>query len=94
MCGGPTTKDSTPPSDTGTPTNSHNKDSSSKELSNTPLPIHMALAIDLWSVLFAVLCVWKPSTIVLPVVGTQLFERYRAEHVEVEKPVFVWNICL
>ena len=54
----------------------------------------MALAIDLWSVLFAVLCVWKPSTIVLPVVGTQLFERYRAEHVEVEKPVFVCNICL
>ena len=40
MCGGPTTKDSTPPSDTGAPTNSHNKDSSSKELSNTPLPIH------------------------------------------------------
>ena len=40
MCGGPTTKDSTPPPDTGAPTNSHNKDSSSKELSNTPLPIH------------------------------------------------------
>ena len=39
MCGGSTTKDSTPPSDTGAPTNSHNKDSSSKELSNTPLPI-------------------------------------------------------
>lgn len=39
MCGGPTTKDSAPPPDTGAPTNSHNKDSSSKELSNTPLPI-------------------------------------------------------
>lgn len=42
MCGGPTTKDSTPPSDTGAPTNSRNKDSFSKELSNTPLPIHSA----------------------------------------------------
>lgn len=43
MCGGSTTKDSTPPSDTGAPTNSHNKDSSSKELSNTPLPIQVRL---------------------------------------------------
>ena len=40
MCGGPTTKDSTPPSDTGVRRNSPNRDSSSKNLSNTPLPIH------------------------------------------------------
>ena len=36
----PTTKDSTPPSDTGARRNSPNRDSSSKNLSNTPLPIH------------------------------------------------------
>ena len=40
MCGGSTTKDSTPPSDTGVRRNSPNRDSSSKNLSNTPLPIH------------------------------------------------------
>ena len=39
-CGGPTTSGSTPPSDTGARRNSPNKDSSSKKLSNTPLPIH------------------------------------------------------
>ena len=50
MCGGPTTKDSTPPSDTGAPTNSHNKDSSSKELSNTPLPIHWRFAMAVASI--------------------------------------------
>ena len=37
--GGPTTGDSTPPSDTGVRRNSPNRDSSSKDLSNTPLPI-------------------------------------------------------
>ena len=40
MCGGSTTKDSTPPSDTGVRRNSPNRDSSSKNLSNTPLPVH------------------------------------------------------
>ena len=47
MCGGPTTKDSTPPSDTGAPTNSPNKDSSPKKPSNTPLPIQPVEEIQL-----------------------------------------------
>jgi len=38
-CGGPTTSGSTPPPDTGARRNSPNKDSSSKKLSNTLLPI-------------------------------------------------------
>ena len=50
MCGGPTTKDSTPPPDTGAPTNSHNKDSSSKELPNTQLPIHWRSAMAVASI--------------------------------------------
>ena len=41
MCGGSTTKDSTPPSDTGVRRNSPNRDSSSKNLSNTPLPVQL-----------------------------------------------------
>ena len=40
MCGGSTTKDSTPPSNTGVRRNSPNRDSSSKKPSNTLLPIH------------------------------------------------------
>jgi len=38
---GPTTSGSTPPLDTGVRRNSPNRDSSSKNLSNTPLPIHV-----------------------------------------------------
>ena len=38
-CGGPTTSGSTPPPDAGARRNSPNKDSSSKKLSNTLLPI-------------------------------------------------------